>query len=121
MERDMDVARQIVLAVAANKDASLSQLEGISQQTFAAHAQWLEEAGLITAALSPQDAKRHAERAIIFRLTWAGCDFADAVRSDTLWAKAKEVVIKPSASWTFGALLDWLKVQIVNQLPNIQP
>jgi hypothetical protein len=116
MKRDMDVVRRIVLAVADSKEPQIREVEGIPEDVFAAHAQWLEEAGLLEAAL-PQG-KRTAHQAIVFRLTWAGCDFADAVRSDTLWAKAKEKVIAPSASWTFGILLDWLKGQIASQLLN---
>jgi len=55
----------------------------------------------------------------IVRLTWEGCDFADAVRSDTLWKKAKEMVIKPTASFTFGLLKDWLKSEIAQGLPTL--
>lgn len=119
MQRDMDVIRQIILAAAADTQGSLSGISGMSPQNFAIHAQWLEEAGLVQAAIGPTQSKRPAERAIIFRLTWAGCDFADAIRSDTLWAKAKEKVIGPTASWTFGSLLDWLRSEIGNQLTNL--
>ena len=47
------------------------------------------------------------------------CEFLDAVRSDTLWAKAKAAVLIPTASFTFGLLKDWLAQQISNGLPTI--
>ena len=46
-------------------------------------------------------------------------DLADAVRSDTPWAKAKSNVIKPTASFTFDVLKDWLKTEITQGLPTL--
>lgn len=115
----MDLVRTIALVVADSKTAPISAIAGIDEATFARHAQWMQEAGLVQAALLPKDSIQPARNAVIWRLTWAGCDFAAAVRNDTLWTKAKDVVIKPSSSWTFGVLLDWLKGQIVEQIGNI--
>ena len=119
MNRDMDVIRAIALAVADSTTLPISGVDGLDEATFAAHAQWMQEAGLVMASLIPDDSLETARSAVIWRLTWAGCDFAAAVRSNTLWAKAKTHVFKPAASWTFGALLDWLKGQIGEQLGNI--
>lgn len=115
MKRDMELVRRIVLAVQdlppGHETHSLNGLDGIDKPTFAAHAQLLVEAGLVTAIIYGGD-KRIPGGAVVFRLTWAGHEFADAVRSDTLWKKAKEHVIKPSASWTFGVLGEWLKAEL---------
>ena len=54
--------------------------------------------------------------ASIFRLTWAGHDFLDATKDPSLWAKAKEKVIRPGASWTFGVLLEYLKAEAKHKL-----
>ncbi|MGO8839441.1 MAG: DUF2513 domain-containing protein [Limisphaerales bacterium] len=43
------------------------------------------------------------------RLTWAGHDFLDAARNDTIWNKAKDEFLKPGISWTFSILFEWLK------------
>lgn len=108
----MDTIRRIVLAVRdADEVVTYRALEGISEQEFAMHAQLLEEADLVQAALQGGD-KRIPRAAMIFRLTWAGHEFADSIIDDTLWKKAKENVIKPSASWTFGILLEYLKQEI---------
>ena len=117
MERDMDVIRAIILKTAeARPGESVAEIEGIDPTIFAAHAKWLDEAGLVTAAFIPKDTMRIPTRAIIHRLTWDGCDFADAIRNDTIWERAKAEVIKPSSSWTFGILIDWLRLQITHQL-----
>jgi len=117
MQRDMDVIRKIVLAVRAAPDI-VPSVEGISGPDFAYHAQLLEEAGLVTAAIQGQG-NRIAQVAVIFRLTWAGQDFADSILDDTLWNKAKENILKPSASWTFGILLEYLKFEIRQRIPGL--
>lgn len=120
MNRDMDLVRRIILAAADQPlEKPMNGLPDVAEPVFAAHAQWLHEAGLVVAALSPKESLRPANHAIVWRLTWAGCDFADSIRSDTLWAKAKTTVLKPSASWTFGVLVDWLKGQITDQLTGL--
>jgi len=50
-------------------------------------------------------------------LSW-GCEFVDAVRSDTLWNKAKDNIIKPASSFSFGVLRDWLKAEIAQGFPT---
>lgn len=52
----------------------------------------------------------------IIGLSWKGHDFLNAARDDTLWAKAKSTVLKPTASATFDILLEWLKVQTKTKL-----
>ena len=114
MNRDMDVIRQIVLAV---RDANgvVRGVQGMEQDVFIEHARLLEEAGLIEASIQivPQ---HRAIAALIWRLTWAGQDFADAIKEDTLWRKAKDNVLKPAGSWTFGVLLEYLRGQIIRSL-----
>lgn len=121
MQRDMDLIRQIALSTAQLKhNEVLKSLEGIDEHTFAMHAQWMAEAGLVHATLSPQDSKAPAKFAAVWRLTWSGCEFADAARSDTTWNKAKANVIKPGMSFTFDVLKDWLKTEITQGLPTLR-
>jgi len=119
MRRDMDLVRKIVLATAdLPAGESLEGMDGVDDATFAMHAQWMQEAGLIEAAIA--SFMGGESLATVIRLTWDGCEFADAVASDTLWAKAKATVIKPSASFTFGVLRDWLKSEIQQGFPSIR-
>jgi hypothetical protein len=127
MKRDMDVIRQIVLAVSdAPVGESISYIENVDAEIFAAHVQLLVEAGLVMAALQGADKnnpnapmKQTPKAAIVYRLTWDGQEFAAAVLDDNLWNKAKDTFLKPTASWTFGIFVDYLKNEIVNQIPKL--
>lgn len=78
----------------------------------------MKEAGLVDAVI--QEYMGGDTLAIVRRLTWDGCEFADAIRSDTLWKKAKDNVMKPSMSFTFDVLKDWLKSEITQGLPTLR-
>lgn len=112
----MDVIRRIVLA-ARDEQAPVRSLDGVDADVFAEHVRLLEEAGLVGASV--RVVQQRADVALVWRLTWAGHEFADAISSDTLWNKAKDNVIKPTGSWTFGVLLDYLKSEITRGIPSL--
>lgn len=119
MKRNMETIRRIILATAELPYGEvLKELNGMSVEEFVMHAQWLKEAGLIDATLQAGSGS-FAKFAIIFRLTWDGCEFSDAISSDTLWKKANDVFFKPGISFTFDALKEWLKTEIKNGLPTL--
>ena len=119
MQRDMDLIRRIVLATAdLPAETALQALDGVDESEFVIHVIWLTEAGLVKAVTS--DGAINASYAHVQRLTWQGCELADAIRSDTLWAKAKTAVIKPSTSFTFDLLRDWLKAELMQGLPTLR-
>jgi hypothetical protein len=118
MNRDMDLIRRIALAAAdAPHGTILQSLNGVDEADFSLHVEWMEEAGLVKAYIG--ESMAGPKSAAIFRLTWDGCEFVDAVRSETLWKKAKTNVIKPGMSFTFGVLRDWLKAEIAQGLPTL--
>ncbi len=117
MKRDMDVVRAIILAANEAEDI-VHGVEGMEPQVFAYHVQLLVEAGLLVASIQGSG-KRPSRVAMVFRLTWSGHDFADSIKEDTVWNKAKEVVMKPMASWSFDILLDYLNVVARGQIPGI--
>jgi len=120
MKRDMDLIRRMALAVTDLEfGASLTKLDDVSPEEFGIHAIWMKEAGLVDAEVVEMF-DNSPPAVFINRLTWDGCEFADAVRNDTLWRKAKDTVIKPSASFTFGLLRDWLKQEIAQGLPSLR-
>lgn len=119
MQRDMDIVREIVLETAKLPSNSLlTGLDNVDRATFAMHVTWMQEAGLLAASVQ-EYSSGEPPRARVIRLTWAGCDFADAIQSDTLWAKAKANVFKPGISFTFDVLKDWLKAEITQGLPTV--
>lgn len=119
MKRDMDLIRRIAHATEALEPGEmLDGLGGVNAVTFVQHVVWMQEAGLVE-ALVPKNLGGSLENAMVMRLTWEGCDFLDAVRDEGLWSKAKEAVIKPSASFTFGLLKEWLTDEIRKGLPSL--
>lgn len=122
MRRDMDLIRRIALEVADMEfghDLVHMRDEGVDDATFSMHVVWMKEAGLISATVQEfLEAKPPKVR--VHRLTWAGCEFVDAIRDDTLWQKAKMNVLKPGMSFTFDVLKEWLKTEITQGLPTIR-
>jgi len=111
----MDLIRTILQKVESCKDPwglqETLNIEGYDQNEISYHIKLLNDAGLLEA----QDVStmgRDGFRWWAGHLTWAGQDFLDAAKDDSLWKKAKETVIKPGASFTFDLLLAWLKSQV---------
>lgn len=120
MKRDMDLVRRIALEIADMEyGEELVGLDGTDEATFGVHVIWMKEAGLITARIQEYNSGE-PPRAEVRRLTWAGCEFVDAIRDDTLWKKAKDNVMKPTMSFTFDVLKDWLKAEITQGLPTLR-
>ena len=114
----MDIIRRIVLA-ARDSDGPIRNLDGVDFAVYAEHVRLLHEAGLADTHIQTTQ-QRQAVTAVVWRLTWAGQDFADAILDDTLWRKAKEMVIKPAGSWTFDVLKEWLKTEISQGAPTLR-
>jgi hypothetical protein len=120
MKRDMDLIRQIALETAEMPYGyALHSLDDVSSEDFGQHVIWMQQAGLIDAVVEEFMAN-DPPKARVLRLTWDGCEFVDAIKDDTLWKRAKETVIKPSASFTFGILRDWLRTEIQQGLPSLR-
>ena len=121
MKRDMDLVRRIILATSELPHTELLQsLPDVEEAEFVRHVAWLLEAGMVKATVREGVGSSDASFAIVFRLTWTGCEFADAVRSDTLWKKARESVMKPGMSFTFDVVKEWLKTEITQGLPTLR-
>jgi len=118
MKRDMDIVRRITLAATELPPGKwLEEIDGVDTTVFSEHVVLMQEAGLVDATVT-EYGDAGTEMAIR-RLTWDGQEFADQIRSDTLWRKAKESVIKPSASFSFSLLREWLKAEISKGLPTL--
>lgn len=116
MRRDMDIVRSILLAV-SDASGPVKEVEGIPRSDFAFHAQILEEAGFVAAAIM-STGKMPATEALIWRLTWAGHDFADAVRSPEVWAKTKKGV-EEAGGFTVDLLKDLAKGFLKKQIEDL--
>ena len=106
MKRDMEMIRQILADVEAH-DKTEDVLK-VGDPFVAYQVSLMKDAGLIDAIIV-QNHQGLPAQAALMGLTWAGHDFLDASRDDTIWKKAMEHVVKPGASWSFSILLEWLK------------
>ena len=120
MVRDFDLIRKILLevqAMPAGIGAITVAFDGYSQNVVNEHAELLIEAGLLKGkAIRGMNGLWNVA---IQGLTWAGHDFIDAARDETLWAKAKATILKPVVGITFDALLQWLKQEVLEGLGRL--
>ena len=101
MKRDMDLIRAILLEVEKSTSPGGCQinLPGHSREELYYNAQLAQEAGLIEARFLP-----NADAFHVLRLTYAGHEFLEMARNDTLWVKAKETVTKNTGTLTLEGL-----------------
>ena len=115
MKRDMDLIRSILQEVKSCDDPNglerMPEIEGHTEAQVSYHLKLLHDAGLIEALVSDAAFGASYSDFMHINLTWAGQDFLDASKDDSLWAKAKETIIKPGTSFTFDILLEWLKMK----------
>lgn len=113
MVRDFELVRRILLEIQALPADSIP--DGIrfdgeySDRVVDEHVALLIDAGLLEGVVS-----RNMDGSVsvfVFRLTWEGHDFLDAAANDTIWKKARDVVLKPSVSFSFDLLKEWLKME----------
>lgn len=105
----MDLIRLKLLEVEG--ESQLPELEKYTEEQHAYHMALCIEAGLVDGIIV-KDHKGFPSRTAAIRLTWDGHDFLDSARSDTLWNKAKEHLLKPGMSWSFQVLSEYLKHEI---------
>jgi len=95
MKRDMDLIRQMLLAVEEHPSgrAPSIDIDGYTQADIGYHAILLSEAGLVkindVILIGEQ-----SPRATITRLTWEGHEFLDSARENRIWNRAKDNVAK---------------------------
>jgi len=121
MKRDMDIIRLLLLQLeSGEKPKALEKysLDEINYNSLLIIEAKLAEGGIF----SPESLRelgatvrknlRGQRVVLLFRMTWAGHDFLDAARDETLWKKAKTTVMKPAASFTFEIIKEFLKNEI---------
>ena len=107
MKRDLDLVRDILLAVEHGGTSGLEvdalTLVDRDPELIARHVQLLHEAGYLIAIYTEPD-----QGGIILhgveRMTWKGHEFLDAARNDTVWHKVTASVRAKAASVPFEVL-----------------
>ena len=103
----------LLLAEADGDDSELCLKYG--REVVAGHAAILVDAGLVEGAVACGSSGKPIASEII-RLTWAGHEFLDNARNDTIWNKAMATVKAKSLSVSFEILTALLKSLISNSL-----
>ena len=106
MKRDMDLARRILLDVEECKEAVGGspihiECEGHSEEEVSYHVKLLEQAGLLDIV---EHSDSNGMMCIPTRLTWAGHEFLDATRKDSLWQKVKSVALEKTGGLGFEVI-----------------
>ena len=117
MKRDMELIRTILLNVENDRYeiGADVEVEGVSDVVCAHHVALIFDAGLAVGDLR-RSSSYGIVAASIERLTSAGHDFCDGIRHDTIWNKAKEQIIKPGASYGLSVLVEYVKLQVHQQV-----
>ncbi len=105
MKRDLELVREILLAVEKSDQAPDEwvniNLPSRNPSLVSYHVKMLHDAGLLDAT----DLSDFSESSWVPRsLTWAGHEFLDAARNDTVWNKAISTLKEKSASVPFEIL-----------------
>lgn len=96
MKRNMDLVREILLALSKHKHGYAPcnfKVEGYTEEEVLYHCFILDEAGLIDASNTSDDNSLSPE-AIPTRLTWEGHEFIENAKSEKIWQQTKDAVNK---------------------------
>ncbi len=108
MKRDMNLIRLLLLETEGEEPKPDVSAYTEGQRLY--HSALLNEAGLVHGEVI-LDGDGQPAGTVTLRLTWAGHEFLDAARNDTIWNKAAEQIKKSGVDVTITLLKD-----ILNQL-----
>jgi len=113
MKWDMELVRKIVFAIDAWPSGFAPNplnLEGYTEEQVGYHVHIMVQAGLVDGVdVTHQGSRsRTSPQAVPRSLTWAGHEFADAARNDTVWKKAMQKLQELGQTVTVGVLMQLL-------------
>jgi Hypothetical protein (DUF2513) len=104
MKRDMELVRKVLAATEEHAKGTgwvKLEIEGHSAEEVSYHVKLLTEARMLTA----ENLTSHAGFCWMPKsLTWAGHEFLDAVRNETVWSKTKAVIKDKGGSVPFEVI-----------------
>ena len=92
MKRDFDLVREILLYFEERDEISVLtelEIEEYDKRLVAYNLRLMYEAGFLQAEPVRSSTSNRLIGVHPFELTWAGYEFLDAIRNDTVWSKAK--------------------------------
>jgi hypothetical protein len=118
MKRDMDLVRKIALAIEEHPSGFAPNnltVEGYSHDQIGYHVILMMDAGLVN-GIKLTHMRSTSPEATATSLTWAGHEFVDAARSDTVWNKATAVIRDKVGTASIAMLIEVLKQQAKQML-----
>lgn len=110
MKRDMDLVRELLLCV--ESDGDLTPLfKRYSQEAVIGHLEIMMDANLLVGNV--QSYLDGGKSASIQRLTWAGHEFLDNARNDTVWNKVTATIKNAATTASFEVLVEMLKAGVL--------
>lgn len=110
MQRDMNLIRQIAMAVEASPTGFAPDrldIEGYTAEQIAYHAHLMVQAGLATGT-DITTLGSSSPAALLSALTWQGHEFVEAARDETRWRQAMSLVKEKGGSVTLSILIQLL-------------
>jgi len=111
MKRDLELIRKLLITIEENPkpqfDGVLS-VDGYNDETVLFHLDLLNDAGFIDATIS-KDETGEIINAFPNHITWAGYEFLDLARNNSVWDKSKKVIKEKSVSISVALLSELLK------------
>ncbi|PSB40887.1 DUF2513 domain-containing protein [Chamaesiphon polymorphus] len=120
MKRDLELIRQLMLAIESNGDdfdAESIEIDGYDSSQINYHLQLLIEAKL---AVGEVHTFFNSDRPTILieKLSWEGCNFLDDARNESVWQKTMEIVKDKGGSVSVGVLTQLL-TSVAKQLVGL--
>jgi Hypothetical protein (DUF2513) len=117
MKRDMELIRELMLAIESRDGSNDSYLEidGYDRSQIDYHLGLLLEANLII----PENTRNFGSRSpipMIKRLSWEGHEFLDNARNESVWKAAMKTIGDKGGSTAFGVLTQLLASAARHQL-----
>ncbi len=103
MKRDFELIKRILIEIESFPDDRYRniKIEGYPKQEVDYHLYLLEQKNLIDA----QNWKDNmGDEWNVSKLTWAGHEFLDAAKNDTVWKKAKQTIAEKGGNISFEVL-----------------
>ena len=122
MKRDMDLVREILIAIERSEDGNLNfDALGYERQQVYLHIELMKERGLVDAVIIQED--DGPEHGILMckveRLTWDSHDFLNEVRDESIWEQAKRKCLNGTGGLSFELLKDCL-IHVAKQKLGIE-
>ena len=95
MKRDMDLVRKILFALEAKEYTGATfglHIDGYTGENIAYHCKMMKENGLIDEYIEQRAGMGELCYFTVGDLSWAGQDFLEKIRQDTVWNKTKSVI-----------------------------